>query len=140
MPSSKLATTLLLCLATAAGCGGKEEEVPRAAAEGTVTAGGAPLAAGSVIFTPSGEGPRVTASVVDGAFALPAGAGPAVGHNTARVVPADPAAPEPDDESAALRLRNAPPVPARLPPPAEFPAHVAAGGPNAFAFDLPPAR
>ena len=128
-----------------AGCGAGDDGPERAAVSGTVTTGGGPLAAGTVVFTPTAGGPRVTAPILRGAFALPADAGPAVGRNTARVVPADPAAPAPDDETAAARLasqrsRGEGPPRTRLPAPAEFEATVLPDAPNAFTFDLPPAR
>ena len=131
--------TCVVLLAAVAGCGG-DGGPPRAAVSGAVTAGGAPLAAGAVVFTPAAGGPRTSARVTDGAFALPAHAGPVVGEHRVTVTPAHPAAPEPDDERAARRLQTSPPARAPLPPPATFDAAVAPDGPNAFTFDLPAPR
>ena len=139
-PRSEFPVVFLFLLALAAGGCGGEDGPARAAVSGTVTAGGAPVAAGTVTFTPVGGGPRTSATLTDGSFAVPAAGGPVVGEHRVTVTPARPDAPAPDDEAAALRLLNAPPARTKLPPPGEFPATVTEGGPNAFAFDLPPAR
>ena len=123
-------------LAAVAGCGedGGPDRVP---AGGSVTVAGEPLAAGTVVFTPTGGGPRASAAVAGGRFVMDAAAGPVVGDHRVTVTPADPAAPAPDDEAAAARLARNPPAPVRLPPSAEFDATVEAGAANEFAFDLP---
>ena len=143
MPRSEALPPLLVlssaALCAVAGCGGDDDGLDRRAAAGTVTVDGAPLAAGTVVFVPEAgtPGPRTSAAVTGGAFALPASAGPAVGRHRVEIAAADPTAPAADDESAAARLAAAPP---RRPPPppddAGLTAEVAADGPNEFRFEL----
>ena len=138
--SNSLSALAAAAACVAAGCG-ESPDPRRAAAAGTVTVGGAPLPAGTVVFTPAGGGPRASARIVDGRFALAAAAGPAVGANRATVTPTHPDAPAADDESAPARLAADPPPRGLAPaPPETFDAAVAAEGANEFDFALPAAR
>ena len=74
--------TIVALLLSFVGCEGAAPSFDRAAVSGTVTANGEPLPAGSVRFIPTeaNQGQMVFAPIKEGAYALSANEGPAVGR------------------------------------------------------------
>ena len=71
----------LVACAGFVGCGGADDDLPRAAVSGTVTFEGQPLAQGRIQFEPSSPDAKVTAGaeITDGRFAIPRDQGPTPG-------------------------------------------------------------
>jgi hypothetical protein len=135
------AIAALLLISTTIGCG--SSGTPRAAIHGRVTAGGQPLAAGRIVFTPThpNKGPATTARIVNGDYQLSAKDGPVVGANRVQI--------EADlhlgfalDDEAAFAARGGVPLPPQ-PIPAEFntkstqTVQVTAGEDNSYDVTVP---
>jgi hypothetical protein len=114
---TKLAAPLLVLPLVAAGCG--ESGPPRAPIAGRVTIGGAPLAAGRILFLPQAptEGPAASAMVVDGEYNLTESDGPVVGSHRVEVEADLPLGFALDDEAAFAKAKGKLP---RQPIPAKY--------------------
>jgi hypothetical protein len=112
------AAAALIVLATAflAGCGSSGP--PRAAIHGQVNAGGQPLAAGRILFTPvaPSQGPTTSARIDHGAYQLTAKEGPVVGTNLVQIEADLNLGFELDDEAAFAARGGAPLPPQPIPP------------------------
>lgn len=136
-----VAPVALYILLVSAGCGSSGP--PRAAIHGRVTAGGQPLAAGRILFTPvhPNQGPATSARVVNGEYQLTAKDGPVIGANRVQIEADLNLGFELDDE-AAFAQRGGAPLPPQ-PVPAEFNLHssqvvqVKAGEKNAYDVVIP---
>lgn len=154
---------LLACalLSLAAGC---ERQGPaRQAVSGRVTLDGRPLAAGAILFAPTGgtTGPKAAGPIKDGRFALPAEEGPVVGRQAVEIWPASTEPIEPTEPAERVASPAAPETAAahagaghgasptgggavepNLTIPERYNVHttltveVRAAGPNDFPFDL----
>src|SRR5688572_10415025 len=106
----------ILLIAGLAGCGSSGP--PRAAIQGHVTAGGQPLAAGRILFTPAApnKGPATTARITNGKYELSAADGPVVGANRVQVEADLNLGFALDDEAAYAQRGGAPLPPQPIPP------------------------
>lgn len=107
MPIRKLCS--LGCILLLAGCGGgSDDSPPRAAVKGTVLLDDAPLPAGIIRFVPKDEtpGPKLSAPITGGEFALPAELGPWVGTHRVEIESTDHGGLAPDDETVVDRMRE----------------------------------
>lgn len=113
---SWLAAAMLLV--AAAGCG--SSGAPRAAIHGRVSAGGTPLAAGRILFTPvsPNTGPATSARITNGEYQLTAKDGPVLGANRVQIEADLNLGFELDDEAAFAQRGGAPLPPSPIP--AEF--------------------
>lgn len=136
-------TWVVVLLSTAlglhAGCGGSNP-LGRKAVSGTVTLDGAPLASGSIEFTPLGGGGGVSSGAVieEGKFEIPAESGLPVGRYRVSIVDNPPAAPLPAGHMPGDDL---PPQPKpRIPPSwnqnSTQEIEVTEKGPNRFDFSI----
>jgi hypothetical protein len=132
--------TVVLC-----GCGGSEQELPRAKVSGHVTLDGKPLPEGVIRFIPTGEaqGPKTSAVIAEGRFLLEEEQGPVVGTHRIIIESTDNGGYAPDDEEAIPRLRasgvkriNVVRVPAIYNSRSTLTETVSTEGPNEFTFDL----
>ena len=121
LPSQFGRFAAVLLLAALAGCGSSGP--PRAAIHGRVTAGGQPLAAGRILFTPiaPSKGPATSARITGGEYQLTAKDGPVVGKNRVQVEADLNLGFELDDEAAFAQRGGAPLPPNPIPP--EFSTH-----------------
>ena len=130
-----------LFAAVLAGC--DDGSPARSAVWGEVTVDGDPLPAGTITFTPTAGGPRVSGAIAGGQYDLAAAAGPPAGPCRVSIVAADPDGPAPGEElspAGLAALAENPPPPAD-PLPAVYNTastltRVVAPGPNHFDFDL----
>ncbi|MGE3409892.1 MAG: hypothetical protein AB7I37_23955 [Pirellulales bacterium] len=101
----------ILCLGMC-GCG-KEQGFKRVAVSGTVNLDGAPLAEGSIEFFPIAPtiGPRSTAQIKDGKFALTKQTGPVAGPHRVEIYVDQHIELEDPDVAAALPGHKLPPNP-----------------------------
>jgi hypothetical protein len=91
-----------------AGCsGGADESPPQAAVQGTVLLDQKPLPIGIIRFVPQDAtgGPKVSANIKDGSFALSEELGPRVGTHRVEIESTDDGGFAMDDEMAILKLR-----------------------------------
>jgi hypothetical protein len=72
-----IVTLAAALLASAAGCG--SERIERRAVSGSVQLDGQPLAGGTIIFTPLGQGPSAGGKIENGMFSLSKDRGPSLG-------------------------------------------------------------
>ncbi|WP_171190037.1 hypothetical protein, partial [Alienimonas chondri] len=119
MPSA-VVTAVALAAALAAGCGGSDRP-EQVAVSGAVTVDGAPLPAGTITFVPveNTPGPKASAAIVAGRYAVPAAVGPTVGAYRAEIVATDPQTPAGDAELSPedlVRLKQARTARPRRPP------------------------
>jgi len=128
-----------------AGCGGSENELPRAAVQGTVSLDGQPLAKGVVRFVPIEEttGPKTTLSITAGKFETEVETGPVLGRHRIEIESTDDGGYAQDDEAAMQELKksgkrkiNVVRVPARYNTNSTLTESVSAQGPNEFQFTL----
>jgi hypothetical protein len=110
------ALILLAALLATAGCGSSGP--PRAAIHGRVTAGGQPLTAGRILFTPvrPNKGPATTARISNGEYQLSTKDGPVVGANRVQIEADLNLGFELDDEAAYAQRGGAPLPPQPIPP------------------------
>ncbi|QDT15170.1 hypothetical protein [Alienimonas californiensis] len=144
-PSAVVALAAALAALLAAGCGGSDRP-PQVAVRGTVTVDGAPLPAGTVTFVPveGAPGPRTSAAIAGGEYAVPAAVGPVPGAYRVEIVSADPDRPPGDAElspAELARLRSARPsrpwpLPAVYHVRSTLRRDVTAEGENRFDFPL----
>src|SRR5688572_27608136 len=106
----------ILLIAGLAGCGSSGP--PRAAIHGRVTAGGQPLAAGRILFTPiaPNKGPATTARITAGEYQLTVKDGPVVGKNRVQIEADLNFGFELDDEAAVAQRGGVPLLPNPIPP------------------------
>jgi len=129
-----LASTLFLMFC---GCDGGGSD-GRRAVSGTVTFQGQPLKTGSIEFS-SPEGERGGASIVDGAYSIPAAKGLLPGVYTARVssVVSSQPAPAMPGESAAIEKANKDQIPAEFNTQSKLTYEVGPGKPAEFHVTIP---
>lgn len=77
MRTFKFTTILAILVGMVSGCA--DNGIPREAISGQVTLDGQPLAEGSILLQPMGEGPSAGGEIKAGRFALPRNFGPSPG-------------------------------------------------------------
>ncbi len=137
----------LLVAASAAivGCGGGADGPSRAAVSGMVTLDARPLSTGVIRFVPDGQtgGPKTSAKITNGRFALPEEYGPVVGRHRIEIESSDDGGYPRDDESVLKRLQaegkrfiQAVRVPDDYNDNSQLAAQIAPDGENRLTFDL----
>ncbi len=104
--------TGVLLLSLLAGCGGGSGEYPasqRVEITGYVRIDGNALPSGVISLVPieGTQGPKATAPIESGVFAIPRKRGPLPGKYRVEIQKKHPREPDPDDEEAALRYQQA---------------------------------
>jgi hypothetical protein len=139
---------LAITVIAAAGCGGRQDALPREPISGTVSFNGAPLKSGTIQFAPDGtkEGIASGGLITDGGFQVARDDGPVPGKYRVLIFAegAPQAAAKPEEgpvqeaKGDGKRAMGVGLIPMRYNLKTELTAEVAAGGPNSFTFDLKP--